>query len=254
MTRRKFFLSFLLCALSSSAVAQDRIATALDSLPTIKKIEQVAISPDGKSVAYIVDGQLSVEPLTGGEARRIAPDQELAARDVTWSADSKKLAWLGDLPTDIPAAELWSASADGSGLVKLADLKGYASTSTLRARWSEGRSALHRRHAADRGTIAADDAASWRCGREDLRAAHRGGRCGDDEAVAGHAVGCLRLRIRLDAGLEGMGRERGARVRRQQLVARAPVRGRRRRTARCGRSTSRSGRSRSRMSLRMESR
>ena len=127
MTRRKFFLSFLLCALSSSAVAQDRIATALDSLPTIKKIEQVAISPDGKSVAYIVDGQLSVEPLTGGEARRIAPDQELAARDVTWSADSKKLAWLGDLPTDVPAAELWSASADGSGPVKLADLKGYAS-------------------------------------------------------------------------------------------------------------------------------
>jgi len=127
MIRQKFFFSLLLCTLSAIAFAQDRIATALDSLPTIKKIDQVAISPDGKSVAYIVDGALSVEPLTGGEARRIAPDQKLAARDVTWSVDSKKVAWLGDLPTDIPAAELWSASADGSGLVKLADLKGYAS-------------------------------------------------------------------------------------------------------------------------------
>jgi len=128
MTRRNFFLSLLLCALSGNALAQDRIAAALDSLPAIKKIDQVAISPDGKNVACIFDGELSVEPATGGDARRIAPDQKLAARDVTWSADSKKIAWLGDLPTDIPAAELWSASADGSDLVKLADLKGFAET------------------------------------------------------------------------------------------------------------------------------
>jgi dipeptidyl aminopeptidase/acylaminoacyl peptidase len=128
MTRRNSFLSLLLCALSGSALAQDRIAAALDSLPGIKKIDQVVISPDGKNVAYIVDGELSVEPATGGDARRIAPDQKLAARDVTWSADSKKIAWLGDLPTDIPAAELWSASADGSDLAKLADLKGFAET------------------------------------------------------------------------------------------------------------------------------
>ncbi|HST11791.1 MAG TPA: S9 family peptidase [Terriglobales bacterium] len=128
MIRRNFFTSLLLCALSGSAVAQDRIAVALDSLPAIKKVDQVAISPDGKNVAYIVDGGLSVASLAGGDAHRIAPDQKVAARDVTWSADSKKLAWLGDLPTDIPAAELWSASADGSDLIKLADLKGFAET------------------------------------------------------------------------------------------------------------------------------
>jgi dipeptidyl aminopeptidase/acylaminoacyl peptidase len=128
MTRLIFSLSLLLCTLGGSAVAQDRIAAALDSLPAIKKIDQVAISPDGRNVAYIVDGELSVEAVAGGDARRIAPDQKLAARDVTWSSDSKKFAWLVDLPTDIPAAELWSASADGSGLIKLADLKGFAET------------------------------------------------------------------------------------------------------------------------------
>jgi len=127
MTRPKLLLSLLLCALNV-ALAQDRIATALDALPAIKKIDQVAISPDGKSVAYIIDGELSVQPLTSGEAHRIAPDQKLSARDVTWSSDSQKLAWLADLPTAIPAAELWSASTDGNGLVKLADLKGFAET------------------------------------------------------------------------------------------------------------------------------
>jgi dipeptidyl aminopeptidase/acylaminoacyl peptidase len=128
MTRLNLLLTLLLCAFRTSAVAQDRVAAALDSLPTIKKIDQVAISPDGTKVAYIVEGELSVESLAGGEARRIAGDQKLAARDVSWSADSKKIAWLGDLPAEVPAAELLSASADGSDLVKLADLKGYAST------------------------------------------------------------------------------------------------------------------------------
>ncbi|MFZ3264084.1 MAG: S9 family peptidase [Terriglobales bacterium] len=106
---------------------QDRVAAAVDSLPSVKKIDQVAISPDGAQVAYIVDGQLSVTTLRDGTSRRLAADQS-AARDVTWSADSRHLAWLGDLPGDVPAAQLWSASADGSGLVRLADLKGYAET------------------------------------------------------------------------------------------------------------------------------
>jgi dipeptidyl aminopeptidase/acylaminoacyl peptidase len=128
MTRSHLLLSIVLCALGGGALAQDRVAASLDSLPPTRKIDQVAISPDGTEVAYIVDGQLSVVSLAGGEARRIAGGGKLAARDVAWSADSKKIAWLGDLPTDVPAAELWSASADGSDSVKLADLKGFAAT------------------------------------------------------------------------------------------------------------------------------
>ena len=50
----------------------------------------------------------------------------MAARDVAWSADSRHIAWLVDLPGDTPASQLWAASPDGTGLVKLADLKGYA--------------------------------------------------------------------------------------------------------------------------------
>jgi dipeptidyl aminopeptidase/acylaminoacyl peptidase len=126
MTRLKLLLTLLLCTLSDGAVADDSVAAALDSLPTIKKIDQVAISPDGSRVAYIVEGELSVQALGSGEARWVAGDAKLGARDVAWSADGKKIVWLADLPTDVPAAELWSASADGSGPAKLADLKGYA--------------------------------------------------------------------------------------------------------------------------------
>ena len=102
------------------------MASALDSLPSIQKIGNVAISPDGSRVAYIVDGLISVAAVADGTSRAIATDQKMSARDITWSPDSRRLAWLVDLPGDVPSAELWSASADGADQVKLADLKGYA--------------------------------------------------------------------------------------------------------------------------------
>ena len=129
MRHPRFILALLfpLIFIGFTAAAQDRVAAAVDSLPSIKKIDQVAISPDGAQVAYIVDGQLSVTTLRDGTSQVIAPDQT-AARDVTWSADSHHIAWLDDLPGDAPASQLWSASADGSSLVKLADFRGYAET------------------------------------------------------------------------------------------------------------------------------
>jgi dipeptidyl aminopeptidase/acylaminoacyl peptidase len=121
-------LSFLLLISSTNpAVGQDRIAAALDSLPTIQKIDQVAISPDGTQVAYIVDGELFVASAEGGAVHRVAPGQK-TARDVTWSVDSRRLAWINDVPDEKPAAQLWVASADGSGLERIAELKGFAQT------------------------------------------------------------------------------------------------------------------------------
>ena len=43
----------------------------IDSMPKIKRVEQVAISPDGKQVAAIVEGQLSVSPANGGDSHSI---------------------------------------------------------------------------------------------------------------------------------------------------------------------------------------
>src|SRR5271163_4494720 len=79
----------LLCTVSSAQApaASSRAAAVLDSMPHAKGIDQVAISPDGTQVAYIVDGELSVTSATGGAAHRVAVGGNLPLRDVTWSAD-----------------------------------------------------------------------------------------------------------------------------------------------------------------------
>jgi dipeptidyl aminopeptidase/acylaminoacyl peptidase len=94
--------------------APSRAAAVLDSMPHAQRIGQVALSPDGTQVAYIV----------GGSTRAIAVEGNLELRDVTWSADSKRMAFIADLPGEVPAAQVWTAGADGSAPVKHAELKG----------------------------------------------------------------------------------------------------------------------------------
>jgi dipeptidyl aminopeptidase/acylaminoacyl peptidase len=108
--------------------APSRAAAVLDSMPHAKKIDQVAISPDGTLVAYIVDGELTVTAVSGGSARTIAVEGKLPLREVTWSADSKQLAFLADLPGDIPVAHVWTVAIDGGTPLKRAELKGYVQT------------------------------------------------------------------------------------------------------------------------------
>ena len=126
----------LCCALvttlfSASLIAQEksappsRAAAVIDALPHAKKIDQVALSPDGTQVAYIVAGQLAMIPAAGGSARTIAVPGNLPLRESAWSHDSRQLAFLADLPGDLPAAQVWTAGSDGSAPVKHADLKGF---------------------------------------------------------------------------------------------------------------------------------
>lgn len=112
--------------LTSAAPAQNRVAATLDSLPKIKKVDQVVISPHGAQVAYIVDGELFVADVATGVSHRISAAEQNMARDVSWSANSPRIAWLSDLPGEKPASELWSAASDGTDAVKLADLSGWA--------------------------------------------------------------------------------------------------------------------------------
>jgi dipeptidyl aminopeptidase/acylaminoacyl peptidase len=124
------FCAVVSALLSASLFAQDRTSSraeaVLDSMPHAKKIDQVALSPDGTRVAYIVDGKLSLIPASGGSSQAITVEGNLALRDVTWSADSKRIAFIADLPRDTPSAQLWTAAAGGSAAAKHAELKGYA--------------------------------------------------------------------------------------------------------------------------------
>jgi dipeptidyl aminopeptidase/acylaminoacyl peptidase len=100
-------------------------------MPKTKEIDQAAISPDGKQVAYIIAGELSIVPASGGNARVIAIEGKLGPRDVSWSRDSKQIAFIADLAGDIPAAQIFTAALDGSAPVKRAELKGYAAAPTF---------------------------------------------------------------------------------------------------------------------------
>src|SRR5258708_38159281 len=46
--------------------APSRAATVLESMPHVRRIDPVALSPDGTQVAYIAKGDLSVIPVRGG--------------------------------------------------------------------------------------------------------------------------------------------------------------------------------------------
>jgi dipeptidyl aminopeptidase/acylaminoacyl peptidase len=120
-------IAVLVSCFSPNALAQiSRVASAIDSMPSARRIEQVAISPDGTQVAAITGGQLTIISVRGGTPRAIAINGGLSLRDVCWSADSKELAFLADIPGNAPSAQVWTAAADGSGSLERAELKGYA--------------------------------------------------------------------------------------------------------------------------------
>ena len=97
-------------------------------MPRARRITQATISPDGTQVAYIVEDQLTVTPVEGGSEESIEIEGKLPLRDVAWSADSKQIVFLADLPGDVPSAQVWTASLDGAAPVKHGDLKGYAAS------------------------------------------------------------------------------------------------------------------------------
>jgi dipeptidyl aminopeptidase/acylaminoacyl peptidase len=106
-------------------------AAVLDSMPRAKSIQQAEISPDGKYVAYIVGGKLSIASMDANSAQTIEVENNLALRNVAWSADSKQVVFLADLPEDLPAAQVWTSPIDGGMPVKRAELKGYADLPTF---------------------------------------------------------------------------------------------------------------------------
>ena len=102
-----------------------RAAVVLASMPKATRIDEVSLSPDGSQVAYIVKGEIAVVPAGGGSSRTISVASKLELRDLAWSADGQRLAFIADLPGDVPAAQVWIASMDSGDPVKHAELKGY---------------------------------------------------------------------------------------------------------------------------------
>src|SRR5437763_1124352 len=116
MRRRHAFLllSFCLAVLPlsfSQSPNHERAVQALDSMPRVQHISQVAVSPDGTRVAYVAGGKLTVTP--SAQPQSAANADAPQARDITWSADSQHLAYLSESSSDKPAASVILADANG---------------------------------------------------------------------------------------------------------------------------------------------
>jgi dipeptidyl aminopeptidase/acylaminoacyl peptidase len=105
--------------------ASSRAAAIFDSMPATNRIDEAVISPDGSSVAYIVSGALTVAPAAGGPGKNIAVQGNLPLRAVSWSPDSKQIAFLADIEGEAPAAQVWTAAVASGTPTKHAQLKGY---------------------------------------------------------------------------------------------------------------------------------
>jgi hypothetical protein len=121
-----YFCVSLLISSPAYGQGNSRAAAVYDSMPRGMRIDEAVISPDGKQVAYIVAGELTVASLRDNSSRTITVDGNLALRAVAWSPNSEQIVFLSDLPGTPPSAQLWTAAADGGSSTKRAELKGYA--------------------------------------------------------------------------------------------------------------------------------
>jgi len=133
--RLLFFL--LLCAwLTAVAVAQDassvtpaaQVEQILAGMQRGRSVAQVAISPDGRRLAWVQGGELQVAPIDNmSQSQPVsagAPGEGCRASDVAWSPDSTAIAFLSDCADPGEQWDLYISRLDGSQARRLTTLHG----------------------------------------------------------------------------------------------------------------------------------
>jgi dipeptidyl aminopeptidase/acylaminoacyl peptidase len=132
----------LVCAAGASAQSVDRahVDEVLRGLNRGHSVGQVAVSPDGKQLAWIAggrggDGQILVAPIPDmtkpdlKKTQRVTAaakaDQHCAENDLTWEPDSKALAFFSDCASSNGQLDLYLSRVDGTPAKRLTQLKGY---------------------------------------------------------------------------------------------------------------------------------
>jgi dipeptidyl aminopeptidase/acylaminoacyl peptidase len=126
------------CAFAASPAVDPRIEQLLTQLTKAQPVEGVAISPDGKQLAWETRRQgkaaIEIAGIDGSHARALGNvDKAGSCRQsgVTWSPDSQHLAFIASCDTDLTSTKAMQNDillADASGHeapTRLAQLKGY---------------------------------------------------------------------------------------------------------------------------------
>ena len=107
---KKIFIVALLTLAGNVAFAQT----------TPRWLRQNAISPDGKSVAFVYQGDIFVVPSAGGEALQLTSNPAHDTEPV-WSADSKTVVFASWREGQ---KDIWAVSAEGGTPVRLTEFGG----------------------------------------------------------------------------------------------------------------------------------
>jgi dipeptidyl aminopeptidase/acylaminoacyl peptidase len=118
----------------ASQTSRDRIEQVMRSVARGRSVSQVAVSPDGKRLAWI-------EGAPGGTEIHLAPRTDLSKyvrvtaatspadhcqeNELTWSPDSASLAFFSDSANQGDQTDLYLSHLDGSPAKKLTKLDGY---------------------------------------------------------------------------------------------------------------------------------
>lgn len=130
MTKSLCVLAAFTCCYSF-AQAPTRLGRVLDEVSRTKQFRQVAISSDGKRVAWTSEG-VWIQDVAGASARRVsACSGKCSERSPAWSPDGARLAFLSDADKT-GQDQLYVSSAAGGRAHRLTKLNGYLQD----VRWS----------------------------------------------------------------------------------------------------------------------
>ncbi|WP_447731319.1 S9 family peptidase [Rhodanobacter soli] len=125
-------------AFAAAPAVDPRIEQVLTQLGKAQSIQAVAISPDGKQLAWVIrrDGKPTIEvaDADGRHAHRVsaaAKPGECAESGIAWAPDSRRLAFISNCNVDLTSTRvmqnaIYLADTRGNGApARLAELKGY---------------------------------------------------------------------------------------------------------------------------------
>ena len=135
--RKLLVASFCVCVVFPAAMAAQsgnspaHIDEILRGLNRGHYIGQVAISPDGKQLAWIADSEIRISALGNPDLSRqvtaaTSSDQSCSEDNLAWSPDSRTLAFFSDCADPGDQADLYLAGLDGAQPRRITQLQGYA--------------------------------------------------------------------------------------------------------------------------------